>query len=92
MRIYVYACLYSHVSKDADVKPPNVTLDNNCIIDLKQNREDIPQVRKLIQVHHNKEIILRVIAISASKLKQDKQAHPRYLLRCCDGHVSVFGN
>jgi hypothetical protein len=64
-------------ASDADMKPPNVTLDNNCIIDLEQNREDAPQIKRLIQMHHNKEISLRVVAISASELKQDKQTHPQ---------------
>jgi hypothetical protein len=59
------------------MKPPNVTLDNNCIIDLEQNREDAPQIRRLIQMHHNEEISLRVVAVSASELKQDKQTHPK---------------
>jgi len=59
------------------MKPPNVTLDNMCIIDLEQNREDAPQIRRLIQMHRSKEISLRVVAISASELKQDKQTHPK---------------
>lgn len=59
------------------MKPPNLTLDNNCIIDLEQNREDAPQIRRLIQMHHNEEISLRVVAVSASELKQDKQTHPK---------------
>jgi len=57
------------------MKPPNVTLDNMCIIDLEQNREDAPLIRSLIQMHHNKEICLRVVAASASELKQDKKTH-----------------
>lgn len=59
------------------MKPPNVTLDNNCIIDLEQNRKDAPQIRRLIQMHHSKDISLRVVAVSASELKQDKQTHPK---------------
>ena len=57
------------------MKPANVTLDNMCIIDLEQNREDAPQIRRLIQMHRSREISLRVVATSASELKQDKQTH-----------------
>jgi hypothetical protein len=60
------------------MKPPNVTLDNMCIIDLEQNREDTPQIRRLIQMHRSKEISLRVVAASASELKQDKNSHPQH--------------
>jgi len=49
----------------------NVTLDNNCIIDLEQNRSAAPYIKKLIQMHSNKEINLRVVAISASERKPD---------------------
>jgi len=59
------------------MKPPNVTLDNNCIIDLERNRKDALQIKRLIQMHHNEEISLRVVAVSASELKQDKQTHPK---------------
>lgn len=59
------------------MKPPNLTLDNNCIINLEQNRQDAPQIRRLIQMHHDKEINLRVVAVSASELKQDKQTYPK---------------
>jgi len=59
------------------MKPPNVTLDNMCIIDLEQNRQYAPQIKKLIQMHRNKEISLRVVATSASELKLD-HTHPRH--------------
>jgi hypothetical protein len=59
------------------MKPPNVTLDNMCIIDLEQNRQHTPQIKKLIQMHRNKEISLRVTATSASELKLDR-THPHH--------------
>jgi hypothetical protein len=49
----------------------NVTLDNNCIIDLEQNRPAAPHIKRLIQMHSNQEINLRVVAISASERKPD---------------------
>ena len=61
------------------MKPPNVTLDNMCIIDLEQNRENAPHIRRLIQMHHNREINLRVVAASASELKQDRKTHPQHI-------------
>jgi len=64
------------------MKPPNVTLDNMCIIDLEQSREDASQIKRLIQMHHDKEISLRVVAASASELKQDgESARARLLVR-----------
>jgi hypothetical protein len=30
------------------MKPPGLTLDNNCIIDLQQNREDASRARSLV--------------------------------------------
>ncbi|MCW4053198.1 MAG: hypothetical protein NWE78_08345 [Candidatus Bathyarchaeota archaeon] len=60
------------------MKPPNVTLDNMCIIDLEKQREDAPQIKKLIQMHHDKEINLQVVAASASELKQDRKTHPHH--------------
>jgi hypothetical protein len=59
------------------MKPPNVTLDNMCIIDLEQNREDASQIKRLIQMHHDREITLRVVAASASELKQNRKSHPK---------------
>jgi hypothetical protein len=50
-----------------------------CIIDLEQNREDAPQIRRLAEMHRNKEINLRVVAASASELKLDKATHPRHI-------------
>ena len=49
----------------------NVTLDNNCIIDLEQNRPAAPYIKKLIQMHREGKISLRVVAISASERKPD---------------------
>jgi hypothetical protein len=60
------------------MKPPNVTLDNMCIIDIEKHRENAPQIEKLIQMHHDKEINLRVVAASASELKQDRKTHPQH--------------
>jgi len=63
------------------MKPPNLTLDNMCIIDLEQNleqnREHAPQIRKLVQMHRNKAISLRVVATSASELKPNN-THPQH--------------
>ena len=50
----------------------NVTLDNNCIIDLEQNRAAAPYIKKLVQMHSDQEINLRVVAISASEQKPDR--------------------
>jgi hypothetical protein len=60
-----------------DMKPPNVTLDNMCIIDLERNREHAPQIRKLIQMHRDREINLQVVATSASEKKLDG-THPSH--------------
>lgn len=49
----------------------NVTLDNNCIIDLEQNRPTAPYIKSLIQMHREGKINLRVVAISASERKPD---------------------
>jgi hypothetical protein len=50
----------------------NVTLDNNCIIDLEQNRPAAPYIKRLVQMHNDQEINLRVVAISASEQKPDR--------------------
>ena len=49
----------------------NVTLDNNCIIDLEQNNARASFLKKLIKMHCNGKINLRVVAISASERKPD---------------------
>lgn len=49
----------------------NVTLDNNCIIDLEQNNARASHLKKLIKMHCDGEINLRVVAISASERKPD---------------------
>ncbi len=49
----------------------SVTLDNNCIIDLEQNRQATPHLKRLIQMHIDGKINLRVAAISASERKPD---------------------
>jgi hypothetical protein len=49
----------------------NVTLDNNCIIDLEQNRPAASDIKRLIQMHMKGKINLRVVAISASERKPD---------------------
>jgi len=49
----------------------NVTLDNNCIIDLEQNNARAPHLKRLIKMHCDGEIKLRVVAISASERKPD---------------------
>lgn len=60
------------------MKPPNVTIDNMCIIDLEKHRKNAPHIEELIQMHCEKEICLRVVAASASELKQDKKTHPAH--------------
>ncbi|MDH5794111.1 MAG: hypothetical protein OEZ18_06090 [Candidatus Bathyarchaeota archaeon] len=50
----------------------DVTLDNNCIIDLEQNNAIASHLRKLIQMHCDHKINLRVVAISASERKPDQ--------------------
>jgi hypothetical protein len=46
-----------------------VTLDTNCVIDLEENRPAAPFVKRLIELHNNRSINLRVVAISASERK-----------------------
>lgn len=48
-----------------------VTLDTNCIIDLERNRPAAAHIRKLIHLHSEGKINLRVVAISASERKPD---------------------
>jgi len=50
----------------------NVTLDNNCIIDLEQNNAMATYIKKLIQMHRDRKINLKVVAISASERKPDR--------------------
>lgn len=45
----------------------NVTLDTNCIVALDEDEEATRDIRALIHMHENKEINLRVVAISASE-------------------------
>jgi len=47
----------------------NVILDNNCIIDLEQNNARASHLKKLIKMHCDGKINLRVVAISASERK-----------------------
>ena len=49
----------------------NVTLDMNCIIDLEQRSTRASYLKRLIEMHSNREINLRVVAISASEKKPD---------------------
>lgn len=49
-----------------------VTLDNNCIIDLEKNNIYASPLKKLVEMHDDKKIILRVVAVSASEQKPDK--------------------
>lgn len=49
--------------------PLKVTLDNTCSIDLEQNNEYAHPIKELIRMHCEREIDLRVAAISASELK-----------------------
>ena len=47
----------------------NVTLDTNCIIDLEEDRDTAPYIRKLIRMQEEGKISLGVPAISASERK-----------------------
>ena len=49
----------------------NVTLDMNCIIDLEEGKVTAPYIREMIQMHKDRKINLRVVAISASERKPD---------------------
>lgn len=49
----------------------NVTLDMNCIIDLEKGKVTAPYIKKMIQLHKERKITLRVVAISASERKPD---------------------
>ena len=50
----------------------NITLDNNCIIDLEKNNTYAFPLRKLVEMHNSQKINLRVTAISASEQRPDK--------------------
>lgn len=43
----------------------------NCIIDLEKGKVTAPSVKKMIQLHKDRKITLRVVAISASERKPD---------------------
>jgi len=47
----------------------NVTLDTNCIIDLEEGRDEAFYIKALVNMHENRRINLRVVAISASERK-----------------------
>jgi len=49
-----------------------VTLDNNCIIDLEKSSIHAPHLRRLVEMHDDKKIKLRITAISASEQRPDK--------------------
>jgi len=49
----------------------NVTLDMNCIVDLEEGSATAPYIRKMIRMHKDRKINLRVVAISASERKPD---------------------
>ena len=51
----------------------NVTFDHNCIIDLEKNNTVAGDLRKLIELHNRRRIVLRVPAISASERKPDQK-------------------
>ena len=48
-------------------RKPNVTFDTNCIIDIEQRGIPYPDLQKLVRLHNDQEINLRVVAISASE-------------------------
>ena len=49
----------------------NITLDMNCIVDLEQRNARASCLRRLIQMHGDGKINLRVVAISASERRPD---------------------
>ena len=49
----------------------NVTLDMNCIIDLEEGIGVAPYIKEIIQMHKDRKINLRVVAISASERKRN---------------------
>jgi hypothetical protein len=51
-----------------------VTLDTNCIIDLKENRPSAVAIRRLMELHQAGRIRLRVVGISASERKRGTYA------------------
>lgn len=50
----------------------NVTLDMNCIVALEKWDEIASYIREMIEMHKDRKINLRVVAISASELKPDR--------------------
>lgn len=56
----------------------NVTLDNNCIIDLEQDEPASSHIRSLIQMYREGRINLRVVAISASERRPDGTFAPNF--------------
>jgi len=49
----------------------NITLDMNCIIDLEQGNARAAHLKRLLKIHNDERINLRVVAISASERKPD---------------------
>lgn len=49
----------------------NVTLDMNCIVALEKDEVTASYIKKIIQMHKDRKINLRVVAISASERKPD---------------------
>jgi hypothetical protein len=49
-----------------------VTLDTNSIVDLEQNNEWAPYIRELVQMHKDRKIHLRIVAMSASERKPNR--------------------
>lgn len=44
-----------------------LTLDHNCLIALEKNESEAPYIKKLIVMHDDKKIIIRVVGIGASE-------------------------
>lgn len=55
-----------------------LTLDNNCLCDLEENRPSAPDVRKLIKANDNGVVRVRLVGISASEKKRDSTSAPSF--------------
>ena len=44
-----------------------ITLDHNCLIALEKNESEAPYIKKLIAMHDDKKVIIRVVGIGASE-------------------------
>lgn len=64
----VYNCA---IGNSYEIPMLNITLDMNCIVHLEKRNAEASYLKKLIQMHSDRKINLRVVAISASERKPD---------------------